>query len=95
MSRKMTASASTAVGLTDYGFLYSGGSMSAVSTMKVKSRHSGIGEGEEEVKKPSIDDFDSEISIFKVSHMYVCVLFFDSLIYFFINLLYHFMSITL
>ena len=47
--------------------------MSAVSTMRVKSRHSGIGEGEEEVKKPSIDDFDSEISIFKVSHMYVCM----------------------
>jgi len=56
---------STAVGLTDYGFLYSAGSTQAVSTVRVKSRHSGIGE-EEEAKRPSIDDFDSEIAIFKV-----------------------------
>ena len=70
MSRKMTASASTAVGMTDYGFLYAGGSMNTMSTIRVRSRLSAVGEGEEETKKPSIDDFDSEIAIFKVSIMY-------------------------
>ena len=71
MSRKMTASASTAVGMTDYGFLYSGGSMNTMSTMRVRSRLSATGEGEEEAKKPSIDDFDCEIAIFKVSNTYI------------------------
>ena len=67
MSHKMGTSMSTAMGLTDYGFLYASGSTRAVSTLRVKSRHSGIGEADDDVKRPSIDDFDSEIAIFKVS----------------------------
>ena len=64
VSHKMSTSVSAAVGLTDYGFLYSGSSVYTMSTMKLRSRHSA---GEEEgAKRPSIDDFDSEISIFKV-----------------------------
>ena len=65
MSHRLSNSVSAAMGMTDYGFLYCGGSVSAMSTMRVRSRHSGIGD-EEEGKRPSIDDFDSEIAIFKV-----------------------------
>ena len=72
MSHKMGTSLSTAMGLTDYGFLYTSGSARAVSTLRVRSRHSGIGEAEDDVKKPSIDDFDSEIAIFKVCCKTVC-----------------------
>ena len=68
MSHKMGTSMSTAVGLTDYGFLYASTSARFGSTVKVKSRHSGIGEADEDVR-PSIDDFDSEIAIFKVHTM--------------------------
>ena len=65
MSSRISGSASAGVGLTDYGFLYSGASTQTMFASRVKSRHSGIGE-EEEAKRPSIDDFDSEIAIFKV-----------------------------
>ena len=66
MSHKLGASMSAMMGLTDYGFLYTSGSVRLMSTMRVRSRHSGMGDGDEDVKRPSIDDFDSEISIFKV-----------------------------
>ena len=56
----------SAVGATDYGFLYSGASsIGHIGSFRVRSVLSR-GEGEEENKKPSIDDFDGEISIFKV-----------------------------
>ena len=63
---KLGASMSTMMGMNDYGFLYTTGSVRFMSTMRVKSRQSGMGDGDEDVKRPSIDDFDSEISIFKV-----------------------------
>ena len=66
MSHKMGTSMSAAMGLTDYGFLYSSASTRTASTLRVRSRHSGIGESEDDVKRPSIDDFDCEIAIFKV-----------------------------
>ncbi|XP_065904492.1 dynein axonemal heavy chain 9-like [Dysidea avara] len=73
-SHSMIASAShrvgsskSAVGATDYGFLYSAtssiGHMSTYRERSVLSR-----EGEDENNKPSIDDFDGEISIFKDIH---------------------------
>lgn len=67
MSHKLGTSMSAAMGLTDYGFLYTSVSARATSTLRVRSRHSGIGEAEDDAKRPSIDDFDSEIAIFKVS----------------------------
>ena len=71
-SHSMIASAShrvgsskSAVGATDYGFLYSAtSSIGHMSTYRVRSVLSR--EGEDENNKPSIDDFDGEISIFKV-----------------------------
>jgi len=52
-------------GATDYGFLYSGtSSMGQMTSFRVRSVLSR--DGDEENKKPSIDDFDVEISIFKV-----------------------------
>ena len=64
---KLGTSMSTMMGMNDYGFLYSTGSVQFMSTMRVKSRQSGMGDGDEDVKRPSIDDFDSEISISKGS----------------------------
>ena len=71
MSSKISGSALNAVGLTEFGFLYPGASTQMMFASRVKSRHSGIGE-EVEAKRPSIDDFDSEIAIFKVWRV-VCV----------------------
>jgi len=55
----------SAAGATDYGFLYTGhSSMGHMTSFRVRSILSR--EAEDETKKPSIDDFDGEISIFKV-----------------------------
>ena len=53
---KLGSSMSTMMGMNDYGFLYTTGSVRFMSTMRVKSRQSGIGDGDEDVKRPSIDD---------------------------------------
>ena len=55
---------------TDHGFLYT--TASRMDSFRVRSVISR-GEIDEDAKKPSIDDFDAEISIFKVQH-HVCIL---------------------